>query len=288
MKPQLNRLYSLATLAVSLAGILLLSGCSGSTGSAPIAERAQPPTQELRLHLVTSGETLYSIAFRYEKDFRELARINGMGSNYSINRGQRIYLTQDAAQRAGISIGSGASSAVRTATVISSSAPVVVNTPSTSTPRTTAPAVVSTPAAPRTPAASPPLSPALTPVTPDKWVWPAPGSIARSFGSGDPVSKGIQISAPVGTDVVAAIDGVVVYSGAGLRGYGNLLIVKHDDAHLSAYAYNRELLAQEGDQVRAGQKIATVGTDAEGNNRLYFEIRLDGTPVDPIRYLPRR
>lgn len=285
MQPQLNRLCSLATLAVMLAGILVLSGCSGSTGSAPISERDQPPTQELRLHLVTSGETLYSIAFRYEKDFRELARINNLGSNYSISRGQRIYLTQDAAQRAGVS----SSSSTQAGTVISSPSPVVVNIPTTGTTRTTAPATVSTPSVSRAPAApSPALSPALTPVTPDKWVWPAPGSIARSFGSGDPVSKGIQISAPAGTDVVAAIDGVVVYSGAGLRGYGNLLIVKHDDSHLSAYAYNRELLAEEGDQVRAGQKIASVGTDAEGNNRLYFEIRLDGTPVDPIRYLPRR
>lgn len=80
----------------------------------------------------------------------------------------------------------------------------------------------------------------------------------------------------------------MVYAGAGLRGYGNLLIVKHDEQYLSAYAYNQELLAQEDDIVRAGQQIATVGTDAEGNNRLYFEIRVDGTPVDPIRYLPRR
>ena len=283
IQPQLNRLCSLATLAATLSGILVLSACSGSTGSAPIAEREQPPTQERRLHLVTSGETLYSIAFRYEKDFRELARINGLDSSYTISRGQRIYLTQDAAQRAGVSFSS--STGTRAGTVISSTATVVTSTRSSGTTRTSAPATVSSP---RTPATPPVLSPALTPVTPDKWVWPTPGSVVRSFGSGDPVSKGIQISAPEGTDVLAAIDGVVVYSGAGLRGYGNLLIVKHDDAHLSAYAYNRELLAQEGDQVRAGQKIATVGTDAEGNNRLYFEIRLDGTPVDPIRYLPRR
>ena len=283
----MQSVIKLAAPSVLAAGILVLSACSGPTGSAPISERDQPPTQELRLHLVTSGETLYSIAFRYEKDFRELARINGLDSSYTISRGQRIYLTQDAAQRAGVSFSS--STGTRAGTVISSTATVVTSTRSSGTTRTSVPATVSAPTASRAPSTpSPALSPALTPVTPDKWVWPTPGSVVRSFGSGDPVSKGIQISAPEGTDVLAAIDGVVVYSGAGLRGYGNLLIVKHDDAHLSAYAYNRELLAQEGDQVRAGQKIATVGTDAEGNNRLYFEIRLDGTPVDPIRYLPRR
>ena len=267
----------------AMAGLLLLSGCSGSAGTAPIVERDQPPTQELRLHLVTSGETLYSIAFRYEKDFRELARINGLDSSYTIHYGQRIYLTQEAAQRAGVA--SNSRTATSTGAVISSSATVAASRSDTSSSRitrTSAPATVSTPGS------IPAPSPALTPVTPNKWVWPTAGPIVRSFGSGDPVSKGIQISASEGTDVVAAIDGVVVYSGAGLRGYGNLLIVKHDESHLSAYAYNRELLAQEGDQVRAGQKIATVGTDAEGKNRLYFEIRLDGTPVDPIRYLPRR
>jgi lipoprotein NlpD len=260
-----------------LAVVLLVAGCAGSAGSAPIVEREQPPSQDLWLHYVTTGETLYSIAFRYEKDFRDLAAFNGLDSSYTIHLGQRLYLTQDAALRAGISQSSGTTisrSATPAGTVISSTA-TVVSRPSVTTTRSNTPAAA-------------PAPPALAPVAADKWVWPTTGSIVRSFGSGDPVSKGIQISASEGTDVVSAIDGVVVYSGAGLRGYGNLLIVKHDDSHLSAYAYNRELLAQEGDQVRAGQKIATVGTDAEGNNRLYFEIRLDGTPVDPIRYLPRR
>lgn len=261
--------------ALYLAGaILLVVSCTGSTGSAPIVEREQPPSDELWLHLVTSGETLYSIAFRYEKDFRQLASINGLDSNYTIHHGQRIYLTEDAARRANIS-----QTSTRAGTTISSRTTLVVAPPATS------PTASSTPAGPSRTAAP---MPALSPVDDGSWVWPTSGSIVRSFGSGDPVSKGIQIAASEGSDVLSAIDGVVVYSGAGLRGYGNLLIVKHDDSHLSAYAHNRELLAEEGDQVRTGQKIATVGADAEGNNRLYFEIRLDGTPVDPIRYLPRR
>lgn len=90
------------------------------------------------------------------------------------------------------------------------------------------------------------------------------------------------------TDVKAAADGVVVYSGSGVRGYGNFLILKHSDLFLSAYAYNEQLLAKEGDQVRMGQKIASAGKDSEGKPRLYFEIRKDGQPVDPVRYLPKR
>ncbi len=258
-----------------LGSVLLLVACTGSTGSAPIDSREAPPSRELWLHYVTTGETLYSIAFRYEKDFRELARINSLDSSYTIHRGQKLYLTADAARRAGIVPAQRGSSAPATIARPTTAPPAVVSTP----PGTSAPTSRPT---------SPPLSPALTPVTPDKWTWPHSGSIVRSFGSGDPVSKGIQIAASEGSDVLAAMDGVVVYAGAGLRGYGNLLIIKHDDSHLSAYAYNRELIAKEDDLVRAGQKIATVGTDTEGNNRLYFEIRLDGVPVDPIRYLPRR
>jgi|MEHZ01.5.fsa_nt_MEHZ011474868.1_2 lipoprotein NlpD len=262
-------------LAVSILAVVL-AACTGTSGvgSAPIDERPQPPSQALRLHLVTSGETLYSIAFRYERDFRQLASINCLGADYTIHLGQRIYLTEAAARDAGIAANNTSVSVVATTRP---TRPAAV--------RPTAPTVTS---APSTPSASQPVPPTLTPVTDNNWVWPQTGPIVRSFGSGDPVSKGIQISAPEGSDVLSAIDGVVVYSGSGLRGYGNLLIIKHDDAHLSAYAYNQELLAQEGDLVRSGQKIATVGSDAEGNNRLYFEIRLDGTPVDPIRYLPER
>jgi lipoprotein NlpD len=261
------KLVALSILAI------LLAACTGTSGlgSAPIDERPQPPSQALRLHLVTSGETLYSIAFRYERDFRQLASINKLGGDYAVHPGQRIYLTEEAARDAGITASNALSSAV-TATRPSAVRPTA----------STASSVLSAPSA------SEPGPSTVTPVTDNNWVWPQTGPIVRSFGSGDPISKGIQISAPEGSDVLSAIDGVVVYSGSGLRGYGNLLIIKHDDAHLSAYAYNQELLAQEGDLVRSGQKIATVGSDAEGNNRLYFEIRLDGTPIDPIRYLPTR
>lgn len=262
--------------------VVLLAACSSGQGVAPIDSRPAPPGQELRLHIVSSGETLYSIAFRYERDFRELARINNL-SDYQIRAGQRLYLTEDAARRAGIS---GGPAPIQQAMPSSTSS----NTPDTSATPSTPPArpvaVSQTPVGTSPSAAS--LGQAMPPMQGENWVWPHSGRIVLGFGRGTPVSKGIQIEAQEGQEVRAAGDGVVVYAGAGLRGYGNLIIIKHDEVHLSAYGHNRELRVVEGDRVHAGQAIATVGTDPTGNNRLYFEIRRDGTPVDPVRYLPRR
>ncbi len=261
----------------------LLCACAGSGGVAPIDDRPAPPSQELRLHMVSGGDTLYSIAFRYEKDFRELARLNNL-VNYQIYPGQRLYLTEDAARRAGVSVGPApiqqatpTSTANNTpSTAAAPSSPPQRPVASSQTPVGTSPSVVSAPSA------------TMPPMAGDSWVWPHSGAIAIAFGRGSPASRGIQVNAEQGQAVAAAGDGLVVYAGAGLRGYGNLVIIKHDEVHLSAYGHNQELRVAEGDRVHAGQEIASVGTDPQGNHRLYFEIRRDGTPVDPIRYLPRR
>lgn len=269
--------------AMLLSLVAMLCACAGSSGVAPIDDRPPPPSQELRLHLVSAGETLYSIAFRYERDFRELARFNNL-VNYQIYPGQRLYLTEDAARRAGVTLGP---APIQQATPSSTAAqtPTTAAAPSSPPPRPVSSSqtpVGTSPASVQSPTAS------MPPMAGDSWVWPTQGSIAQAFGRGNPASKGIQVVAAEGQSVAAAGDGLVVYAGAGLRGYGNLVIVKHDEVHLSAYGHNRELLVGEGDRVHAGQQIATVGTDPQGNHRLYFEIRRDGTPVDPIRYLPRR
>lgn len=279
MRADWRRCYRLPLLLGLLCG---LCACAGGGGVAPIDSRPAPPSQALRLHMVSGGETLYSIAFRYEKDFRELARLNNL-VNYQIYPGQRLYLTEDAARRAGISVGAApiqqasptvtAVSTPSTAAAPSSPPPRPVS--SSQTPVGTPPATVSSPTA------------SMPPMTGDGWGWPLSGRVAVAFGRGTPVSKGIQIAGERGQNVVAAADGLVVYAGAGLRGYGNLVIIKHDEVHLSAYGHNQQLKVAEGDRVHAGQSIASVGTDPDGNHRLYFEIRRDGTPVDPIRYLPR-
>ncbi|MDX1528350.1 MAG: peptidoglycan DD-metalloendopeptidase family protein, partial [Gammaproteobacteria bacterium] len=117
------------------------------------------------------------------------------------------------------------------------------------------------------------------------WAWPAKGQIVTDFASSG--RKGVDISGRLGQPIVAAADGRVVYAGGGLRGYGELIIVKHNKRYLSAYAHNNRILVKEGDEVKIGQRIAEMGSTGTDSVRLHFEIRRDGKPVNPVRYLPR-
>ncbi len=123
--------------------------------------------------------------------------------------------------------------------------------------------------------------------TPD-WLWPVKGKILSSFGAAGAVGKGLDIAGTGRAAVRAAAAGHVVYSGSGLIGYGQLIIIKHNNTFLSAYGYNSELLVSQGDKVSKGQQIARIGEGPGKRPMLHFEIRIDGKPVDPIRYLPTR
>jgi lipoprotein NlpD len=121
------------------------------------------------------------------------------------------------------------------------------------------------------------------------WQWPATGSLIGRFATGRATSnKGIDIAGEAGDPVRAAAAGSVVYSGSGLLGYGQLVIIKHNDQFLSAYAHNRRLLVKEGDQIKAGEKIAEMGSSGAEKVKLHFEIRRSGKPVNPETYLPKR
>jgi lipoprotein NlpD len=120
------------------------------------------------------------------------------------------------------------------------------------------------------------------------WRWPTDGQILNRFTAGDPTRQGVDITGKGGQPVRAAGDGVVVYSGSGLVGYGELVIVKHDEQWLSAYGHNRSRLVNEGARVKAGQQIAEMGSTGASREMLHFEIRYNGKPVDPLQYLPRR
>jgi len=120
-----------------------------------------------------------------------------------------------------------------------------------------------------------------------QWNWPVSGQVVRLFHAGSSLAKGIDISAAQGTEVLAAGNGKVVYAGSGIVGYGKLIIIKNNESFLSAYADNDEILVKEGDGVRMGDRIATVGLGRDGRPLLHFEIRYDGRPVDPLSYLPR-
>ncbi len=250
----------------------LIAGCA-TQGNVPIEDRAAPPSRRINTHVVERGDTLYSIAWRYEKDFRELARINRIPQPYVIYIGQQLKLSGSVIAQGSSNTGSRSGSA----STSTPSRPVATTTRANSPP----------PSRPSTTSAPTPSTPSGVPDHVRDWSWPAEGRIVTAFGSSE-LTRGITLETNDGTEVKAAADGVVVYAGSGVRGYGNFLILKHSDLFLSAYAHNSELLANEGDQVVQGQRIARSGRDMEGLPRLYFEIREDGKPVDPIRYLPRR
>ena len=126
------------------------------------------------------------------------------------------------------------------------------------------------------------------PADPGKWLWPTEGRIVSNFKANDPARNGIEIGGKEGQAIKATASGEVVYSGSGLIGYGELIIVKHSDRMLSAYAHNRKRLVAEGQQVKAGENIAEMGRNDRNQPMLHFEIRMNGTPQDPFTYLSRR
>ncbi|SDU11939.1 lipoprotein NlpD [Halopseudomonas salegens] len=259
--------------------IVLLAGCASPSGNIHIDDRGrggqsrQPVTSGS--HTVQQGDTLYSIAFRYGWDWRQLAANNNIPAPYTIYPGQRLSLRPVAAAARP------ASQATRRQPAATSSAPSSRPPVRSSTPD---PSPSAEPSRPR--AAPPAASPPATVV--DGWSWPAEGPLIARFQSNDSLNKGIDIAGQLGQPVKAASAGSVVYAGRGLIGYGEMVIIKHSDAYLSAYAHNNRLLVAEGDQVKAGQKIAEMGSTGTDRVKLHFEIRQRGQPVDPLRYLPKR
>lgn len=148
-------------------------------------------------------------------------------------------------------------------------------------------------AAPPSASTRPPAQPRARPlpappqVPPPRWQWPTRGPLLRAFGAADGLDNGIGIGGEAGQDVGAAAAGRVVYAGSGLQAYGQLVIINHNDSFLSAYGYNERLLVSQGQDVRVGQVIATMGLGPQRRPQLHFEIRQNGTPVDPLSHLPR-
>ena len=216
-------------------------------------------------HVVKRGETLYAISWRYGYDYKKVARWNGIKPPYQIKVGQLIRIRPP-------------TPVVTAQGTKRKPAPVVDNRkpkPQSSPPRKTK----STQAVP----AAKPKSQSSASTT--KFGWPIKGNVIKGFSGSSRGNQGIDIAGRRGQPVHAAAGGKVVYSGDGLRQLGKLVIIKHDSRLLSAYGYNSELLVKEGDTVRSGQKIAVVGLNKAGQHALHFEIRRDGTPVNPIIYL---
>lgn len=216
-------------------------------------------------HIVQRGETLYSIAWRYGLDYKELAALNGISPPYTIYIDQKIRL-----------IGRGGE-----------------GSPKKRAEKDGPPRDVGKSRQVKKQAAKPEsaASKSIESVQGDgkvAWRWPMDGEIAAGFSLNDDINKGLDIRGKPGDRVKAAGDGVVVYAGGGLRGYGKLVIVKHNDRFLSAYAHNRKVLVKEGDRVKGGETIGRIGNNGPDTEMLHFEIRLDGKPEDPLAYLPAR
>ncbi|HUR39696.1 MAG TPA: peptidoglycan DD-metalloendopeptidase family protein [Verrucomicrobiae bacterium] len=234
-------------------------------------------------YVVKPGDTLYSIAFRNQLDFRELAVWNDVGPDYLIRPGQVVRLTAPAVYEGGEAgpESSGESMPPGPQPVLQSRAPVATPT-SPAAPVVTLPGPAPKPM-PIPARERPPQPQDMPPIA--QWQWPLRGKVIKPFSDG---SKGIDVAGEVGQPVLAAGSGKVVYSGAALKGYGELIIIKHDELHLSAYGYNRKRLVGEGATVAAGQPIAELGVGPEQKAALHFEIRRKGKPVDPTEYLPGR
>jgi lipoprotein NlpD len=266
---------------IILAMIVAMVGCASqppapieqistsAQGAAPVAVKPQPAPRKRQpfkgeTYRVQAGDTLYSIAWRLGVDFRQLARWNGIDDPHHIVVGQILR--------------------VRPATigkVVVDPSATSAGTLATSTPTAKVVSTKVTPGKPDRRASDIPPPAGASP----SWVWPADGKAMRAVSATG--SIGLEIKGTRGQSIRAAGSGQVVYAGSGLRGYGQLLIVKHDEIFLSAYAHNDKLLVAEGQHVERGQPIALMGDSGASEVMLHFEIRKGGKAVEPLQYLPK-
>ena len=267
--------------------LLLLCACGSQSARAPIDARNNQSTAAKSsvprvaakkssgdYTVVERGDTLYSIAWAHGIGYHQLASLNGIRAPYTIYSGQRLRV-RPAARSNGVTVAP-----------LRQGKPVVASTPVAAPAAKPLARQASIPA-PK-PAAKPASAAASNKPFNGPWIWPTRGRVLSKFQSNASGKRGIEIGGHADQPVNAAGNGTVVYAGSGLVGYGRLIIVKHSENLLSAYGHNSKLLVAEGEYVSAGQMIAKMGSSGTSRNELYFEIRKDGKPVDPLKYLPRQ
>ena len=291
-----------AGLAVALVG-LALTGCGTRLSKAPVEDRgsstsssAQPgvvvdapkllPGAENAgkpgYYTIRPGDTLIRIGLDTGQGWKDIARWNQLDNPNLIEVGQVLRVVPPVAAAQAVAADSGVVTRPVTSSSVTPAAPTGTPLPAASAakPAASATGAVAV-AAPATPA-----PPAAAGDDDTAFIWPAAGSLLAGFDEAR--NKGYDIAGKAGDPILAAADGRVVYAGAGLRGYGNLVILKHNNTFLTAYAHNQTLLVKEDQSVRKGQKIAEMGSTDADRVKLHFEIRRQGKPVDPTRYLPSR
>jgi len=266
--------------------MLLLSACS--TGYAPVTDIRSSQgynkssivknrvkiTKVPHRYKVSKGDTLYSIAWKFGLDFKSLAKINNINSNYIIHVGQALVIKSPNKK-----------SSINKTVQLSANSDnkAVVNAPvSAAKPqkRSNKSSVIQTPTKQSTNNKYVKSSNSRV-----SWKLPVKGSVIRRFSN---ENKGLDFKGQAGDAVYAAASGKVVYAGNGIIGYGNLIIIKHSQEYLSAYAHNSVILITENKLIKAGEKIAEIGSTGTTKTMLHFEIRKDGEPVDPLKYLPKK
>ncbi|MDT7524844.1 peptidoglycan DD-metalloendopeptidase family protein [Pseudidiomarina sp. GXY010] len=266
---------------IGLSALVVLFGCAEPPPPAPVKKLYHGRTVHdfeaaslaAASYQVERGDTLYSIAFRANVDVRELAQLNNISEPYLIFPGQRLRLK--AVEKSSKSVAKTSQTGYRdTKLEQKQSKPV--------TPKTAATPVASKP--PATVISSPSNEPFAKEV---QWRWPATGKVIRDFSTAEAGNKGLDIGGDRGAPIYAAAAGKVVYAGNALKGYGQLIIVKHNDDYISAYAHNQTLLVQEQQWVKQGEVIAEMGDTDAAQVMLHFEIRFRGKSVNPRHYLPR-
>lgn len=263
-------------------------------------------------YTVKRGDTLFYIAWVTGNDFRDLAQRNNVPAPYALNVGQVLQVGnasgqpitgENAVSQASARASGGATATTTSAqksTVVVASQPTITYSESSgeqsatkmlpnNKPATTTSTVVAPVTAPTTVSTTQPTASSTSTSSPiSSWRWPTDGKVIENFSGAEGGNKGIDIAGSKGQAIVATADGRVVYAGNALRGYGNLIIIKHNDDYLSAYAHNDTMLVREQQEVKAGQKIATMGSTGTSSTRLHFEIRYKGKSVNPLQYLPQR
>lgn len=274
MNAKIDTIFVKQVVFFSLIVLFLTAGCARKVPPAPVINintyvDESSKWSSAKQHIVQSGETLYGIAWLYGLDYQVLANNNALEEPYALNVGQTLNLMNKPVKN--IVPSADISTPVRNVV----KTPIVANnTKKTDTVRTNTTTKKS--------------ALAQVPKRVKRWQWPAEGTLISTFSTAEAGVRGIEIANKSGTPVVSAADGKVVYSGNALRGYGNLIIIKHTNKFLSAYAHNSKILVQERDFVQAGEQIAIMGDSGTNSIKLRFEIRYNGKPLDPLKYLPKK
>jgi lipoprotein NlpD len=266
--PVEDRTASARPAATAPAPVQVASSPAAQASAPTVTPPPAPAQVAFEAYVVKPGDTLIRIGLDSGQNWRDIARWNGLEEPFPLKVGQSLRVSPPEGQ--GDVAPSTTVAAAPRSDVRAPASPVAASGAASAAPAAATPSAASTAAA-----ESGPL-----------WSWPAAGPVLAGFNEAS--SKGLSIGGNAGDAVTAAADGRVVYAGSGLRGYGNLVIVKHDATFLTAYAHNQALVVKEDQVVRRGQKIAEMGSTDADRVKLHFEIRRQGKPVDPARYLPAR